>query len=143
MFLCGVRKNICTTPFFDAQELHSSSTLKVNGIMAFFNPFNYLSHFVNFTLKLSLFYSPNSNKKLQKKRKEVSAFHFTSKEVKKSHLQKQLNFQRHILYKQPRLTKWWNSEIFVQIFYSYFRYTGRYFLGCVLFDACCNVTRAT
>ena len=30
MFLCGVRKNICTTPFRDSQELHSWSTLKAN-----------------------------------------------------------------------------------------------------------------
>ena len=30
MFLCGVRKNICTTPFLDTQELHSWSTLKAN-----------------------------------------------------------------------------------------------------------------
>ena len=29
-FLCGVRKNICTTPFVDAQELHSWITLKAN-----------------------------------------------------------------------------------------------------------------
>ena len=30
MFLCGVRKNICTASFLDTQELHSWSTLKVN-----------------------------------------------------------------------------------------------------------------
>ena len=30
MFLFGVRKNICTPPFLDAQELHSWSTLKAN-----------------------------------------------------------------------------------------------------------------
>ena len=30
MFLIGVRKNICTAPFLDAQELHSSKTLKAN-----------------------------------------------------------------------------------------------------------------
>ena len=36
MFLCGARKNICTTPFFDAQELHSWSILKANvGIYLF------------------------------------------------------------------------------------------------------------
>ena len=35
-FLFGVRKNICTTPFFDAQELHSWSILKANvGIYLF------------------------------------------------------------------------------------------------------------
>ena len=30
MFLFGVRKNICTAPFLDPQELHSWSTLKAN-----------------------------------------------------------------------------------------------------------------
>ena len=30
MFLFGIRKNICTAPFLDAQELHSSITLKAN-----------------------------------------------------------------------------------------------------------------
>ena len=33
MFLCGVRKNICTTPFLDAQELHFWITLKANVCM--------------------------------------------------------------------------------------------------------------
>ena len=30
MFLFRARKNICTTPFFGAQQLHSWSTLKAN-----------------------------------------------------------------------------------------------------------------
>ena len=30
MFLFGVRKNICTAPFLDAQQLHSWSTLKTD-----------------------------------------------------------------------------------------------------------------
>ena len=30
MFLCSVRKNVCTTPFLDAQQLHFWSTLKAN-----------------------------------------------------------------------------------------------------------------
>ena len=30
MFLCGIRKNICTAQFLDAQELHSWSILKAN-----------------------------------------------------------------------------------------------------------------
>ena len=30
MFLCGVKKNICTASFLDTQELHSWSTLKAN-----------------------------------------------------------------------------------------------------------------
>ena len=36
----------------------------VTCIMAFFNLFNYLPRFVNFTLTLSLCYLPNFNKKL-------------------------------------------------------------------------------
>ena len=36
----------------------------VTCIMALFTPFNYLSHSVNFTVTLSLCYSPNFNKKL-------------------------------------------------------------------------------
>ena len=55
----------------------------------------------------------------------------------------ELNFKTHNLYKQPTLPKWWNYNIFVQIYYSYFRYTGRDFVGCALFVACCNTTRAT
>ena len=42
------------------------------------------------------------------------------------------------MYKQPTLTKWWNYHIFEKIFYCYFKYTGRHFLGCVLFVACCQ-----
>ena len=30
MFLCGVRKNICTASFLDTQELHSWSNMKAN-----------------------------------------------------------------------------------------------------------------
>ena len=30
MFLLGIRENICTAPFLDAQELHFWSTLKAN-----------------------------------------------------------------------------------------------------------------
>ena len=34
------------------------------------------------------------------------------------------------IYRQPTLTMQWNFTIFAQILYSYFRYTGRLFLGC-------------
>ena len=43
------------------------------------------------------------------------------------------------VYKQTTLTKQWNYNIFVQILYNYFRYTGRLFLGCAVFVACCNI----
>ena len=47
-------------------------------------------------------------------------------------------FRHKCMYKQPTLTKYWNYNIFVQILYSYFRYTGRLFLGCALFVARCK-----
>ena len=53
-----------------------------------------------------------------------------TKEGKKSHLETHRTF-RHTLHKQPTLTKWWNYNIFVQILYSYFRYTCRLFLVCL------------
>ena len=60
----------------------------VTCIMAFFTPFNYLSHFVNFSLTLPLCYSLDFTKKLQNERKEdflymaASAYHVISKKVK-------------------------------------------------------------
>ena len=48
-----------------------------------------------------------------------------------------------MLGKQPTLTKWWDCNIFVQIVYSYFRYTCRLFLVCTLFVACCNIIMAS
>ena len=51
---------------------------------------------------------------------------------------------RHLcIYKQPTLTKQWKFTIFAQISCSYFRYTGRLFLGCLLFVAHCNTIRAS
>ena len=47
------------------------------------------------------------------------------------------------MYKQTTLTEDWNYNTFVQILYSYFRYTGSLFLGCALFVACCNIIRAS
>ena len=67
----------------------------------------------------------------------VSAYHVVSEEVE-SHI-----FRPTCMYKQPTLTKQWNYNIFVQILYSYFRYTGMPFLGCVLFVARCNIIKAS
>ena len=47
------------------------------------------------------------------------------------------------MYKQPTLTKQWKYNIFVQILYSYFRYTGRLFLGCARFVARGNIIRTS
>ena len=46
------------------------------------------------------------------------------------------------MYKQLTLTKQ-IKYIFVQILYSYFRYTSRLFLGCALFVARCKIIRAS
>ena len=47
------------------------------------------------------------------------------------------------MYKQSTLTNQWNYNIFEQILYSYFRYTGRLFLGCAPFVARCNIIRVS
>ena len=47
------------------------------------------------------------------------------------------------MYKQPKLTKQWNYNVFVRIGCSYFRYTCRLFLGCALFVARCNIIRVS
>ena len=52
-------------------------------------------------------------------------------------------FRHFCIYKQPTFTKQWSFNIFVQILYSYFRYTGRLFLGCALFVAGCNTIRTS
>ena len=43
----------------------------------------------------------------------------------------------------PVPTGWWNYNIFVQILYSYFRYTGRLILECTIFASHCNIIRAS
>ena len=104
----------------------------VTCIVAFFTPFYYLPHFLNFTLTLTPSYSLNFTKKLQNERKEdlfvYGCFilsHYI-KGVKETHLETQLNFYNNMLHKQPILTKWWNYNILAQILYSYFRYIGAY-----------------
>ena len=52
-------------------------------------------------------------------------------------------FRHTCMYKQTTLTEDWNYNTFVQILYSYFRYTRSLFLGCALFVACCNIIRAS
>ena len=73
----------------------------------------------------------------------ASVYHVISTE-KETHISKHnWIFRRFCIYKQPTLTKCWNFTIFAQILYSYFRYTGRLFLGCLHFVACCNTIRAS
>ena len=52
-------------------------------------------------------------------------------------------FRHFCIYKQPTFTKQWSFNIFVQILYSYFRWTCRLFIGCALFVAGCNTIRTS
>ena len=113
--------------------------------MAFFTHIT-LPHFVNFSLTLPLCYSINFSKKLYNERKEdlftyMACFSVSRyiKGGKKAHLETQLNFETHMLYKQPTLPKLCNYNIYVQMLYSYFSYTGRPFLGCALLVVCFNI----
>ena len=86
---------------------------------------------------LSQFYSITSivlftkNNKLWNKRKNIfvcmaaSAYHVISKEVENWVFRHNCIFRHTCLYKQPILTKEWNYDNFVQILYSYLRYTNR------------------
>ena len=71
------------------------------------------------------------------------SYHVISKEVVKQIFKRNLIFRHSCIYRQPTLTKSWNFNIFVQILYSYFRYTGRLFLGYALFVARCNTIRTS
>ena len=52
-------------------------------------------------------------------------------------------FRHTCLYRQPTLITQWNYNIFVQIWYSYFRNIGRLVLVCALFVARCDIIRAS
>ena len=66
-----------------------------------------------------------------------------SKEVKNSIFGHNWTFRHPCTYKQSALTKSWNCNVLVQIWYGFFRYTGRFFLGCALLIAHCNISRAS
>ena len=73
----------------------------------------------------------------------ASAYHVILKEVENQIFRHSWVFRHICVCKQPTLTKQWNYNIFVQILYSYFRYTGRLFLGYALFVARCNTIRTS
>ena len=73
----------------------------------------------------------------------ASAYRVMSTQVENDIFKRSWNFRQFCIYKQPTLTKKWNFNIFVQILNSYFRYTGRLFLGCALFVARCNSIRTS
>ena len=60
----------------------------------------------------------------------ASAYRVISKEKENQIFRHNWIFRHTCVYKQSTLTKWWNYDMFVQIWYTYFRYTGRLFLGC-------------
>ena len=72
-----------------------------------------------------------------------SSSHVILKEVEKHIFKHNLIFRHTCMYKQPTLTKQWNDAIFLQIWCSYFRHTGRLFLGCALRLVCCNIIRTS
>ena len=73
---------------------------------------------------------------------DASAYHVISKKAENQIFRQNWIFRHTCVYKQTTLTKEWNYNIFVQMLYSYFMYTGKLFLGCPVFVACCNIIRA-
>ena len=71
----------------------------------------------------------------------ASAYHIISKEVENHIFRHKLIFRYTCMYKQHTLTN--NYDIFAQMWYSYFRYTFRLFLECVLFVGHCNIIKAS
>ena len=121
----------------------------VTCIMAFFTLFNFVT--------LCQFYSttfPVSFSKLHPETTEwegkrffahmaALTYHVISTEVENHIFKHNWIFRHFCIYKQPTLTKQWNFNIFVQILYSYFRYTVRLILGYALFVACFNTIRTS
>ena len=64
-------------------------------------------------------------------------------EGRKSLCRRNWIYKHTCMYEQPTLTKQWNYSIFVNLLYSYFKYTNRLFLGCVLFVGCCSIIWAS
>ena len=55
----------------------------------------------------------------------ASAYRVTSKEVENRVFKHNRIFRHTSMYKQPKLTKQWNYNNFVQILYTYLRYTDK------------------
>ena len=72
----------------------------------------------------------------------ASAHHVIPKEVENRVLKDKCIFRHTGIYKQHKLTGHWNYNNFVQILYSYLRYTDR-LCGCVFLVARCNIIRAS
>ena len=114
-----------------------------NGILT---QFNFVT-LCQFTLSLLLCYSLNFTK-LRNYRMgaymAASAYHVISKEVENHIITSgTIEFLYTCIFKQSSLTKEWNYNTFMRILFSYFRYTGRLFVGCAPFVACCNTIRSS
>ena len=89
-----------------------------------------LSHFFNVTLSPPLYYSLKLSTMEWKKRRffvwmAASTYHLISKDVENHLVIRNSIFRDTSIYKQFTLTKQWNYHIFVEILYSYLRYTVR------------------
>ena len=71
----------------------------------------------------------------------ASAYHVISKEVK-NQIFRQIEFLDTPVYINNRHEQSSGSILFLCKCCSYFRYTGKIFLGCALFVARCNIIRA-
>ena len=118
-------------------------------IMVFFTPFN----FVTLCQSCSITYPALFTKlhwetvEWEKRRffayMATSPYHVISKEVK-NRIFRQNWISRHTcMYRQLTLTELESYNIFVQIWCSLFRYTGKLFFGCALFVAHSNIIRAS
>ena len=117
--------------------------------MAFFTPFNFvtLCQFCSTTSPVSFNTLHQETIEWEEKRffayTATLAYHVISTEVKNHNFKYNCIFRHLCVYKQLTSTKQWNFNIFVQILYSYFRYTVRHFLGCALFVSRCNTIRTS
>ena len=108
-----------------------------------------MSHFVNCPLSPLLCYSLKITNYEQEKRKfswisymACPAYHIISREVENQIFRHNFIFRCSCIYKQPKMTKLWNCNIFVQLLCSYLTSTIIGFSMC-FFAAHCNIIRVS
>ena len=111
MFLFGVRKIICTTPFPDGQLLLSWSTLKANVCI-----FLYISLRKYLFQRLSKISCGGIGGYIFFANMAVLAYHVISTEAEKHIFKHNWIFRHSCIYKQPTLTKLWNFHIFCKYY---------------------------
>ena len=119
----------------------------VTSIMVFFTPLTFVK-LIKFFLSLPLSYSIKTRSYGMKEKKIFCIYGWFSvsryiEEGRKSLCRRNWIYKHTCMYEQPTLTKQWNYSIFVNLLYSYFKYTNRLFLGCVLFVGCCSIIWAS